>query len=362
MEEKQVKVGINGFGRIGKLLARAAIHKKLFEVVVVNDPMLDVSKVAYLIHHDSIHGPCPIQVSIEGSTVIVGSHRITVFSEKDPNNVHWGDFGVDIVAECSGKFASTEKSRVHLSGGAGKVVLSAPAKDENTPTFVIGVNQDSYDPSMRIISNASCTTNCLAPLAKLLHERYGIVEGVMSTIHAVTATQNVVDGPGAKDMRSGRSALTNIIPATTGAALAVTRVLPQLEGHLTGIAFRVPVVNVSVLDFTVRLQNPMNSIDEFIRDIEAIDADSHHPMHGIVSCTRDEVVSSDFNGDARSCIVDAQATILLNPNFVKIVAYYDNEWAYAVRMVRISQYPCLLVLEYGDMIHLLTGGAYSPHQ
>lgn len=263
----------------------------------------------------------------------MNGQSIRIFCEKDPNNIPWKEVDACIIAECSGFFTSSEKSQAHLNAGAHKVLISAPAKDE-TPMFVLGVNEKCYDPSMTVISNASCTTNCLAPLAKLLNDRYGIEEGLMSTIHAVTASQKVVDGLGQKNLRSGRAAGCNIIPASTGAAQAVIKAIPELEGKITGMAFRVPVENVSVVDFTVKLKNPLQSINELVETICSIEQDSNHPMHGIIGAITEDVVSSDFNGDSRSCIVDAGASILLNPTFVKIVAYYDNEWAYAARMVR----------------------------
>jgi len=332
MSEGKTKVGINGFGRIGKLTARYILCKDSMQIVAINDPMLDAHSVTYLLKHDSVHGKFHMDVCVMGKDCIsVNGCSIRVFSEKDPNNVPWKEVDACIIAECSGFFTSSEKSQAHLNAGAHKVILSSPAKDE-TPTLVLGVNAECYDPTITIISNASCTTNCMAPLAKLLNDRYGIEEGLMSTVHAVTASQRVVDGPGKKDLRSGRAAGCNIIPATTGAAQAVVKAIPELNGKITGMAFRVPVENVSVLDFTVKLKNPLQSIDELVEVIRNIEQDANHPMHGIIGVTTEEAVSSDFNGDCRSCIVDAGASMLLNPTFVKIVAYYDNEWGYAARM------------------------------
>lgn len=332
------KVGINGFGRIGKLLARTILDKKKFQIVAINDPCIDAKGMAYFLCHDSVHGSfcCDATVDTSKNTLIVCGQQINVFSELDPSRVPWGELGAEVVAECSGKFTSREKCQAHLQGGAPKVLLSAPAKDLDTPTFILGVNHNDYDPSISVVSNASCTTNCLAPLAKLIHEKYGIEEGLMTTIHALTASQKVVDGPGAKDLRLCRSAGRNIIPASTGATIALSKVLPDLEGRLSGLAFRVPVENVSVVDLTVHLKNPMGDIDEIAQEIRQIEQNAGHEMHGIIGATDEPIVSSDFNGDERSCIVDLTASILLTPYFAKFVAYYDNEWAYAVRMVRIK--------------------------
>lgn len=334
----QVKVGINGFGRIGRLFARVLFQNRTdsnLQLVAINDPKLDAAGMAYLLQFDSVHGKCCCDIQTDGGNVLkINGQEIRIFSEMDASRVPWGDLGVVVVAETSGAYTSKEKAEAHLQAGAQKVVISAPAK--NVPHFVLGVNHEKYDPSsMHVISNASCTTNCLAPLAKLVNDVYGIEEGLMTTVHAVTATQSVVDGPSKKDYRAGRCATRNIIPASTGATQALTRVLPELEGKVHGLAFRVPVENVSVVDFTCRLSKPMESIDSLAQNIERIEQDPTLPLYHIIGVTREPVVSSDFNGDERSCIVDATASIILNPQFVKLVAYYDNEWAYAVRLVSL---------------------------
>ncbi len=340
---QNMRVGINGFGRIGRLFARAAVQRNMFLPAVINDPMLDADSMAYLLRYDSVHGMAPFDIQVTNHQELnVNGMSIKIYSEKDATKIPWGQHGVEIVAETSGAYTAYEKAEAHLEGrnefGAKRVVISAPAK--NTPVFVMGVNHEHYDPGMKIVSNASCTTNCLAPLAKIVHDLYGIEEGLLTTVHAVTATQALVDGPSKKDYRAGRSAGRNIIPASTGAAKAVTKVLPELEGKMTGMAFRVPVENVSVVDFTCRLTQPMQSLDDLAREIDQIEKDDTHPLHGIIGVTRDPVVSIDFNGDDRSCIFDATASILLNPTFVKLIAYYDNEWAYAVRLVSYHLLEC----------------------
>ena len=329
--ECKVAVGINGFGRIGRMVLRAAVqkHSDTVQICAINDPFLTPEYICYLLTYDSTYGNPRFKVECGEDFVVVNGQKIAVFAAKNAADVPWASVGVVTVAETSGHYNTTELCLTHLEGGAKKVVMSAPAKDSTTPTFVLGVNEQDFDPTtMNIISNASCTTNCVAPLVKILHESFGIEEGMLTTIHAVTATQTCVDGVSKKDYRLGRSALQNIIPASTGATKAVARAYPAVEGKLTGLAFRVPVADVSVVDLTVKLQQPVQSINDIAADINKASLPS------IIGCTTDAVVSSDFLGDGRSCIFDVTASILLNPTFVKLVAYYDNEWAYAMRMVQ----------------------------
>ena len=339
MASKESNVGINGFGRIGRLFFRAALMHKNdyhFHVTAINDPQLDLESMMYLLKYDSVHGKLPFDVCTEGKdTLCVGSCKVKVFHFDDPSQIPWRDCGVEIVAETSGMFVTCEKANAHMKSGPCQVVLSAPAHDNTTPTFCMGVNHKAYHPDMKVVSNGSCTTNCFAPLAKLLNDCYGIEEGLMTTVHAVTATQNTVDGPTHRcgDMRGGRAYGLNIIPSTTGAAESVTKCIPELEGKISGMSLRVPVENVSVLDFTCKLTRGMNSLEDFCNCICNIEKDKTHDLYGIIGVTCDPVVSSDFNGDKRSCIVDMHASMLLNPTFVKIIAYYDNEWAYANRLV-----------------------------
>jgi glyceraldehyde 3-phosphate dehydrogenase len=333
------KVGINGFGRIGRLVLRAAIEKDTVDVVAVNDPFLDLSYMAYLFRYDSTHGRFKGTVSIDGGKLTVqyqgkNTHNITVFSEKSPENIKWGSTGAEYVVESTGVFTTIEKAKAHQAGGAKKVVISAPSADANM--FVMGVNHTTYDPAKdHIVSNASCTTNCLAPLAKVIHDNFGIIEGLMTTVHAVTATQKTVDGPSGKLWRDGRGAFQNIIPASTGAAKAVGKVIPALNGKITGMSFRVPVADVSVVDLTVRLEKPApyDKIKETIKN--AANSPELKPYLGY---TEDQVVSSDFIGDCRSSIFDADAGISLNPHFVKLVAWYDNEFGYSHRVVDLICY------------------------
>jgi glyceraldehyde 3-phosphate dehydrogenase len=324
-------VGINGFGRIGRLVVRAIENNEHARVVAINDPFMTPVYMAYLLKNDSVHGQFKGEIVVEGANLLVNGHVIQTFSFKDPSLIPWATSGAEFVAETSGAFVTTDKAELHLLGGAKKVIISAPAKDEETHLLVVGVNHHEYDPTtMHIVSNASCTTNCLAPLAKVIHNTFGIEEGLMTTIHAVTATQSTVDGPSPKDWRSGRCSFDNIIPSSTGAAKAVGKVIPSLKGKLTGMAFRVPVSNVSVVDLTCKLNRP-TSMEEICATIEA--ASKSPELAGILGITKDEVVSMDFRGDPRSCIFDAGASIMLNPTFVKLVAYYDNEWGYSTRMV-----------------------------
>jgi len=323
-------LGINGFGRIGRLVTRAAIAHPNTRVVAINDPFMDVDYMVYQLKYDSVHGKFKGTVeNVDGKLIINGEH-VAVFNAKSPKDIPWGSVGADYVCESTGVFTSSEAASQHLAGGAKKVVISAPPKDD-TPMFVMGVNHESYTSALNVVSNASCTTNCLAPLAKVIHETFGIAEGLMTTIHAVTATQLTVDGPsrGGKDWRAGRSSFNNIIPSSTGAAKAVGKVIPALNGKLTGMSFRVPSTDVSVVDLTCRLERPA-SYEEIKATIKAAAAGA---LHGIIKYTEDEVVSADFVGDSASSIFDASAGISLNPTFVKLVAWYDNEWGYSSRLV-----------------------------
>lgn len=326
-----MKIGINGFGRIGRLAFRAAIQHPELEIVAVND-LIDTNYLAYLLKYDSTHGRFEGSVSVEDGQLVVNGKRVRVTSEQDPAALRWGDVGVDVVLECTGLFLTREAASKHLEAGAKKVVLSAPGKGD-IPTFVMGVNDKDLKADQNIVSNASCTTNCLAVMAKVLHDNFGIVEGLMSTIHAVTASQNPVDGPSGRDWRGGRGAYQNIIPSSTGAAKAMGLVLPELKGKITGMSFRVPVPNVSVVDLTVRLKTP-TSYD----DIKAaFKAASEGPLKGILGYTEDAVVSEDFRTDPHTCIFDAGAGIALSDTFVKVVGWYDNEWAYAVKLVDFTK-------------------------
>lgn len=323
-----VKVGINGFGRIGRLVFRATTDKKdLVEVVHINDPFIDVDYMVYLVKYDSTHGRFKGTVEAKDGKLVVNGRAISVSACKSPEEIPWGQAGADYVVESTGVFTKAEKAKAHLSGGAKKVIISAPSED--APMFVVGVNVDKYEKSMNVISNASCTTNCLAPLAKVINDKFGIAEGLMTTCHAVTATQKTVDGPSGKDWRSGRGAGQNIIPASTGAAKAVGKVIPELNGKLTGMAMRVPTPDVSVVDLTVRLSKSAS-----YKDIcAAIKAASEGPLKGVLGYTEDEVVSTDFTGDTHSSIFDAKAGIALNDNFVKLISWYDNEYGYSHRVV-----------------------------
>ncbi len=327
-----MKIGINGFGRIGRLVFRAAMERSDVDIVGIND-LIDADYMAYMLNYDSTHGRFKGTVRVDGKDLIVNGKRIRVSAEKDPSNIGWSDIGAEYIVESTGLFLDKEKAGLHLKAGAKKVIISAPAKDD-TPTFVMGVNHHVYEPEMDIISNASCTTNCLAPLAKVINDAFGIEEGLMTTIHAVTATQKTVDGPSAKDWRGGRGAYQNVIPSSTGAAKAVGLVIPSLKGKLTGMSFRVPVPNVSVVDLTCKLKTPTSY--EAIK--ETLKAASENGLKGILGYTEDPVVSSDFMGDARTSIFDAEAGIMLSPTFVKLVAWYDNEWGYSNKLVDLMQY------------------------
>jgi glyceraldehyde 3-phosphate dehydrogenase len=326
-----MKIGINGFGRIGRLAFRAAVNRADIEIVGIND-LVEPDYMAYMLKYDSTHGRFDGTVSVEDGNLIVNGKKIRVTAEKDPANLKWNEVGAEVIIESTGLFLTQESAQKHIDAGARKVVLSAPAKDD-TPTFVMGVNHKDVKADQHIVSNASCTTNCLAPLAKVLNDKFGIVEGLMSTIHAVTATQKTVDGPSAKDWRGGRGAYQNIIPSSTGAAKAVGLVLPELKGKLTGMSFRVPVADVSVVDLTARLAKPATyeEIKKAFKDA------SEGELKGILGYTEDEVVSEDFKGDARTSIFDAKAGIALNDNFVKVVSWYDNEWGYSNKLVDLVQ-------------------------
>ncbi|MDO3626474.1 type I glyceraldehyde-3-phosphate dehydrogenase [Mucilaginibacter sp. BT774] len=326
-----MKIGINGFGRIGRLAFRAAIERPDVEVVGIND-LVEPDYMAYMLKYDSTHGPFKGTIAVEGGHLVVNGKTIRVTAEKDPANLKWNEVGAEVVIESTGLFLTQETAQKHIDAGAKKVVMSAPAKDD-TPTFVMGVNHKQLKADQHIVSNASCTTNCLAPLAKVLNDKFGIEEGLMSTIHAVTATQKTVDGPSAKDWRGGRGAYQNIIPSSTGAAKAVGLVLPELKGKLTGMSFRVPVADVSVVDLTARLKTPATY--EEIK--KAMKEASEGELKGILGYTEDEVVSEDFKGDARTSIFDAKAGIALNNNFVKVVSWYDNEWGYSNKLIDLVQ-------------------------
>lgn len=325
------KVGINGFGRIGRLAFRAAITRKDIEIVGIND-LVEPDYMAYMLKYDSTHGRFDGTVEVKDGNLVVNGKTIRVTAEKDPANLKWGDVKAEIVIESTGLFLKKADAQKHIDAGAKKVVMSAPAKDD-TPTFVMGVNHKELKPEYTIVSNASCTTNCLAPIAKVLNDKFGIEEGLMSTIHAVTATQKTVDGPSAKDWRGGRGAYQNIIPSSTGAAKAVALVIPALKGKLTGMAFRVPVPDVSVVDLTVRLAKPATY--EQIKT--AMKEASEGEMKGILGYTEEDVVSQDFLTDPRTSIFDAKAGIALNDNFVKVVSWYDNEWGYSNKLIDLVQ-------------------------
>ncbi|CAK9327205.1 unnamed protein product [Citrullus colocynthis] len=325
----KIKIGINGFGRIGRLVARVALQRNDVELVAVNDPFITTDYMTYMFKYDSVHGQWKHQdVKVKDSkTLLFGEQPVTVFGVRNPEEIPWGETGAEYIVESTGVFTDKDKAAAHLKGGAKKVIISAPSKD--APMFVVGVNEKEYKPDLDVISNASCTTNCLAPLAKVIHDRFGIVEGLMTTVHSMTATQKTVDGPSSKDWRGGRAASFNIIPSSTGAAKAVGKVLPALNGKLTGMAFRVPTVDVSVVDLTVRLEKPA-SYD----DIKAaIKEESEGKLKGILGYTEDEVVSTDFLGDNRSSIFDAKAGIALTEHFVKLVSWYDNELGYSTRVI-----------------------------
>ncbi|RMX38197.1 hypothetical protein pdam_00003361 [Pocillopora damicornis] len=323
-----VKIGINGFGRIGRLVMRASLSEGAVQVVAVNDPFIDLDYM-----FDSTHGRFKGTVEAKDGKLIINGNPISVFAERSPGEIPWGDNGAEYVVESTGVFTTVDKASAHLKGGAKRVIISAPSAD--APMFVMGVNEDKYNPSMTVISNASCTTNCLAPVAKVLNDKFGIEEGLMTTIHAVTATQKTVDGPSGKKWRDGRGAYQNVIPASTGAAKAVGKVIPELNGKLTGMAFRVPVPDVSVVDLTCRLKTP-TEYDKIRAAMKQVSEDK--VMSRYLGYTEEDVVSSDFIGDTHSSIFDAKAGIQLSPTFVKIVAWYDNEYGYSHRVVDLIKY------------------------
>ncbi|KAI1196509.1 glyceraldehyde 3-phosphate dehydrogenase [Nemania serpens] len=327
-----VKVGINGFGRIGRIVFRNAVEHPEIEIVAVNDPFIEPKYAEYMLKYDSTHGQFKGTVSVEGSDLVVNGKKVKFYTERDPAAIPWKDTGAEYVVESTGVFTTTDKAKAHLVGGAKKVIISAPSSD--APMYVMGVNEKTYDGKADVISNASCTTNCLAPLAKVLHDKYTIIEGLMTTIHSYTATQKTVDGPSAKDWRGGRAAAQNIIPSSTGAAKAVGKVIPDLNGKLTGMSMRVPTSNVSVVDLTARIEKGA-TYDEIK---ETIKAAAEGELKGILAYTEDDVVSSDLIGNTNSSIFDAKAGISLNKNFVKLVSWYDNEWGYSRRVLDLIAY------------------------
>jgi glyceraldehyde 3-phosphate dehydrogenase len=328
-----VKVGINGFGRIGRIVMRNALLHPDIDVVAINDPFIDLTYMVYMFKYDSVHGRFKGKVETKDGKLIIEGKPITVYAEKDPANIGWGAAGAEYIIESTGVFTTIEKASQHLKGGAKKVIISAPSAD--APMYVCGVNLDSYDPKHTVISNASCTTNCLAPLAKAINDKYGIVEGLMTTVHATTATQKTVDGPSNKDWRGGRGVGPNIIPSSTGAAKAVGKVIPALNGKLTGMAFRVPVADVSVVDLVVRTEKPAK-YDDVKATIKA--ASENGPLKGILAYTEEDVVSTDFVGENASSVFDAKAGIALNDHFIKLVSWYDNEWGYSARCCDLLVY------------------------
>ena len=329
---KKVRLGINGYGRIGRLVLRNAQHRDDVEVVAINDPFLSAEYAAYMTNHDTVHGHFDVEAKEKDGKLVVGKNKISFYQEMKPELIPWKNDAVDVVVECTGKFTDYEGAKLHIKAGAKKVVVSAPGK--NMPMFVMGVNNQSYTSDMDVVSNASCTTNCLAPLAKVINDAFGIEEGLMSTIHSTTATQLTVDGPSKKDWRGGRAASGNIIPSSTGAAKAVGEVIPELKGKLTGMSYRVPTLDVSVVDLTCKLKKPTT----YDKIVAAVKKASKNEMAGIVGVTEEPVVSSDFIGDSRTCIFDVNAGIMISPTFVKLCAWYDNEWGYSVKLVDLCTY------------------------
>ena len=324
-----LKIGINGFGRIGRIAFRIASKRDNVEIVGIND-LLDVEHLAYLLEYDSVHGRFDGSVEVKGGNLVVNGKEIRVSAERNPEDLKWDAIGVDVVMDCTGIFTTLDKAEAHLKAGAKKVVISAPSAD--APMFVMGVNHKEVKASDTIVSNASCTTNCLAPLAKVIHDNFGIAEALMTTVHAATATQAVVDAPSKKDFRGGRSALNNIIPSSTGAAKAVGKVIPELNGKLTGMAFRVPVADVSVVDLTVKTEKSVS-----YEDLKAVvKKASENELKGVLGYTEEDVVSQDFVGESRTSVFDAKAGIALNDNFFKLVAWYDNEYGYSTKLVDLS--------------------------
>ena len=325
-----IGIGINGFGRIGRLVFRAAVSRPdLFDIKLINDPFIDLDYMAYMTKYDTVHGRFNGDISTKDGKLVVNGKNVDVCGFKSPDKIPWGKFGAEYIIESTGVFCTTEKTSGHFVGGAKKVVISAPAKDKETPTFVCGVNLDKYTKDMKVVSNASCTTNCLAPLAKVINDNFKIVEGLMTTVHAITATQRTVDAPSSKDWRGGRAAANNIIPSSTGAAKACALVIPELAGKLTGMSFRVPTPDVSVVDLTCRLEKS-TTYEEICKTVKLA---SENEMKGVLGYTEDAVVSSDFYTDPRISIFDAKAGIMLNDHFVKLVAWYDNEWGYSNKIL-----------------------------
>ncbi len=331
-----IKIGINGFGRIGRLAFRSAVKRSNVQVVAINDLLDDVNYLAYMLKYDSVHGEFDGTVEVVDGKLVVNGNEVRITAERDPENLKWDEVGAEYVLECTGIFKTIDKAQLHINGGAKKVVISAPSPD--APMFVMGVNNDKLKSTDTIFSNASCTTNCLSPIAKVLNDKFGIDEGLMTTVHATTATQRTVDGPSMKDWRGGRAALHNIIPSSTGAAKAVGKVIPELNGKLTGMAFRVPTMDVSVVDLTVRLKNKASYEDIKLAMKEA----SEGEMRGVLGYTEELVVSQDFVGDTRTSIFDANAGIALSDNFVKVVSWYDNEMGYATKLVDLAEYSASL--------------------
>ncbi len=329
---EKIKIGINGFGRIGRLLLRVCAERNDVEVVAINDPFLDVEYAKYLFFYDSIHGRFNGQVEVDGEFLVVNGKKIKFFAEKEPSLIPWASVKAEYIAEATGKFTSYEGAEAHLKAGAKKVVVTAPGK--NLPMFVMGVNENTYTKDMLIVSNASCTTNCLAPLAKVVNDNFHIVEGLMTTVHSTTATQLTVDGTTKKDYRGGRAASYNIIPSSTGAAKAVGEVIPSLKGKLTGMSMRVPTLDVSVVDLTCKIEKSAT----YEEIVEAMKKAESGELKGILGTTNDAVVSSDFIGDKRTCIFDITAGIMLNPNFVKLVAWYDNEMGYSNKVIDLIEH------------------------
>ncbi|MCL2083287.1 MAG: type I glyceraldehyde-3-phosphate dehydrogenase [Oscillospiraceae bacterium] len=328
-----IKIGINGFGRIGRLVFRAGLNNPNIEFVAINDPFMSPDYMAYMLKYDTVHGRFDGQVSYDDNSITVNGRKVLFFDKRDPAEIPWGKNGVTYVVDATGIFHSKDKAQAHIDAGAKKVVYTGPSKDD-TPMFVCGVNLEKYTPDMTFVSNASCTTNCLAPLAKVINDTYGIADGLMTTVHATTATQLTVDGASKKDWRGGRAAAGNIIPSSTGAAKAVGKVIPELNGKLTGMAMRIPTLNVSVVDLTVNLKKPA-SYDEICATLKKA---SEGPMKGILGYTEEMVVSSDFIGDSRTSIFDAKAGIALTDTFVKLVSWYDNEWGYSCKVLDLIQH------------------------
>lgn len=326
----KVKIGINGFGRIGRLIMRASVGRSDVEVVAINDPYLTPEYACYLYKYDTVHGKANSELKVSGTDLKLNKKNVRFFAEREPEKINWKDAGAEYIIECTGVFTKIEDASRHLKAGAKKVIISAPGK--GCPTFVMGVNEDKYDPSMNVVSNASCTTNCLAPLVRVIDDAYGIEEGLMSTIHSTTATQLTVDGISKKDWRGGRAASANIIPSSTGAAKAVGEVLPHLKGKLTGMSFRVPTINVSVVDLTVKLKKE-TTFDHICKTLKKYSKDI---IPNVLAYTDEPVVSSDFVGDAHTCIFDEKASIMLSPKFVKLVAWYDNEWGYSNKCLDLA--------------------------